>query len=90
MRVQSYPNPFRETTQIRYHVPAAGPVELAIYDTLGRQVRLLVQGHHAPGPAEVTWDGRDAAGVRLPSGTYFGRLQTPTGRVAVGQMVLVR
>ena len=35
----NYPNPFNATTAIRYALPAAGPVHLAVYALNGQQVR---------------------------------------------------
>ena len=46
-----------------------------VYDVLGRQVRVLVEGVRAAGTHEVVFDGS-----RLPSGTYLVRLETPQGR----------
>ncbi|HIG53348.1 MAG TPA: T9SS type A sorting domain-containing protein [Candidatus Handelsmanbacteria bacterium] len=33
--LQSYPNPFNPETQIRYRLPAAGRVELVVYNLAG-------------------------------------------------------
>jgi flagellar hook assembly protein FlgD len=40
------------------------------------------------GPHAVQWDGRDAAGHRVPNGIYFIRLRTgDTGREVVRPIV---
>ena len=49
-----YPNPSRTTATIRYDVPAAGPVRLAVYDALGREVAVLADGARAAGRHEAT------------------------------------
>jgi hypothetical protein len=59
------PNPFNPLTTIRFDLPAAGPVRLAVYDLAGRLVRVLVEEARAAGSHEAVWDGRDAAGVPL-------------------------
>lgn len=65
----NYPNPFNPTTTISYEVAVRSSVTLAVYDLLGKEVALLVDGIRSPGRYVVTWN---AAG--LPSGTYLCRL----------------
>lgn len=84
---QNYPNPFgSETpfsafsqgnpiTNIRYELPNAGNVTLAVFDLNGRRVALLEFGLKAVGQHFVHWDGRDSNGHRVPSGVYFYRLE---------------
>lgn len=81
---QNYPNPFNPATQIRYAVPQAGPVQLAVYDALGRQVALLADGVQAAGTHQVTFDAS-----ALPSGVYVYRLTTGV-RTLTRPMVLLR
>jgi hypothetical protein len=74
------PNPFSSFTIIRLSAPrmehGAEHIELCIYNILGREVRRF---ELAPGnshlAADVVWDGRDAQGDHVPSGTYFCRLE---------------
>ena len=49
-------------------------VQLDVYDLRGQRVRTLARGDYAPGTHLLTWDGRDDAGVSVPSGTYVARL----------------
>ena len=67
---QNFPNPFNPTTTIRYWLPSAGPVSLRVYDTLGREVAVLVTAAESPGEHLVTFDAST-----LISGIYFARLQ---------------
>ena len=74
---QNYPNPFNPATSIRYAVPdASSPlhVELRVYNILGQQVAVLVDGPVESGYYEVEFNGRS-----LASGMYLCRLQV-TGR----------
>lgn len=71
---QNIPNPFNPTTAIRFVLPEAGAVELAVFDVDGRHVITLARGQHAPGPHTVTWNGRNAAGDAVATGVYFYRL----------------
>jgi len=61
------PNPFNASTEVRYRLAENGPVSLSIFNTLGQQVRRLVQAEQAAGEYAVIWDGRDGAGRELPA-----------------------
>jgi photosystem II stability/assembly factor-like uncharacterized protein len=67
---QNYPNPFNPSTTIRYALPHAAHVTLAVFNTLGQQVSVLQNGVVDAGHHEVRFD----ASV-LPSGVYFYRMQ---------------
>jgi len=66
----NYPNPFNPSTIISYDTPKLTHVTLIVYDVLGRQVELLVNGEKMPGRYQASFD----AGA-LPSGVYFYRFQ---------------
>jgi flagellar hook assembly protein FlgD len=74
---------------VRFELPAAGHARLAIFDVAGRLVRTLVDADLAAGAAEAQWDGRDAGGTAVGSGTYLARLESG-GDAAVSRLVLVR
>jgi hypothetical protein len=86
---QNFPNPFNPNTQIRYRLPAAGRIELGIFNVVGQQVRRLVEGTQVAGLHQVDWDGRDEAGHRVESGLYFYRLETDAA-VQTRKMLLVK
>ncbi len=67
---QNYPNPFNPATTIRFNVPQASDVKLTIYDTMGREVEVLVNRHHNPGQYEYNWNAGNFA-----SGVYFYRME---------------
>lgn len=68
--LESRPNPFTEGTTVRFELPHAADVTLAVYDASGRLVRTLIDGEHrAAGSYDAHLDGAD-----LPSGVYFYRL----------------
>ncbi len=80
---QNYPNPFNPTTVIRFEVPAAGRVNLTVYDALGRKVETLMDANVAPGYYEVPFDGSKYA-----SGVYFYRISTGSNARAMKMMLL--
>jgi len=83
------PNPFNPQTTLSFELPAAESIRLAVYDAQGRLVRELVNGRREAGRHTVNWDGTDAAGRSLASGTYLARLEAG-GRTLIDRMSLVR
>ncbi len=73
------PNPFNSSTQIAYHLPGSGPVQLVIYNVLGQPVRTLVEEFQGAGSYRVQWDARDQQGASLSSGVYITRLSHAGG-----------
>jgi hypothetical protein len=72
---QNYPNPFNPTTTIEFSLARAVPVELKIYDLLGREVATLIDGNAMnPGRYMMRWDGRNRYGQSVATGVYFYRL----------------
>jgi hypothetical protein len=69
------PNPFNPSTSIAFELAATGPVVLDVVDVSGRRVTTLVDGVRDAGLHRVRWDGRDAAGRAVASGTYLLRLR---------------
>jgi len=64
------PNPFTETTTIRFALPEATHVELTVYDLMGREVAQLLNREMEPGHKQVPFDASS-----LASGTYLYRLR---------------
>jgi hypothetical protein len=75
---QNFPNPFNPGTTIGFRVPGPGSrdpqpgprmVKLGVYDMLGREVALLVNGPREAGRHVVSWNSSS-----VPSGVYYYRL----------------
>jgi len=90
---QNNPNPFNAATTIHYALPVTGErglvvsplhTTLKIYNTLGQEMRTLVDEIQEGGNYTVTWDASD-----MPSGVYFYRL-TSGDFAATKRMVLVK
>ncbi len=74
--MQNYPNPFNASTAIHYQLPRDSQVVLTVFNALGQQVAVLLQGRQAAGVYRAIWDGKAADGSVLPSGVYLYRLKT--------------
>jgi glucose/arabinose dehydrogenase len=72
----NYPNPFNPETWIPYLLAEPAYVEIRIYNTMGQLVRRLDMeqqnaGAYVGRSRAAYWDGRNSAGERVASGTYF-------------------
>ncbi|MCG3158151.1 MAG: Ycf48-like protein [bacterium] len=86
---QNYPNPFNPETRIRYQLANPDRVALKIYNMLGQEVRTLIDEFKPAGSYEVSWDGKDNAGQRAPSGMYLYRVEAQ-GLVQTKKMILAK
>ncbi|MCP4651846.1 MAG: T9SS type A sorting domain-containing protein, partial [Candidatus Omnitrophica bacterium] len=64
-------------------------VSLKIFNSLGKEIKELVNKEKVKGQYVTIWDGRDNAGGLVKSGTYFAKLVVG-GRAMTSKMVLVR
>ncbi len=80
-----FPNPARSASAtVSVELPEAGPARLAVYDALGREVAVALDGVQSAGRHAVALDTS-----RLPSGVYVVRLEAG-GAVAVQRLTVVR
>jgi hypothetical protein len=68
---QNYPNPFNPSTTITYSLAKAGNVTLKIYDLLGKEVAVLVNGYKTKGQYNIKFEVSN-----LPSGIYIYQLNS--------------
>jgi len=78
------PNPFNQAVTLRFTLPLAQPVLLAVYNTTGREVARLVDGELDRGTHNLVWNAD-----HISEGVYIARLSTPLG-VRVVKMVMVK
>ncbi|NNE70773.1 MAG: T9SS type A sorting domain-containing protein, partial [Rhodothermales bacterium] len=74
---QNYPNPFNPVTTIAFALPETGHVRLAVFDGLGREVAVLVDGTVEAGHHEAQFQAGE-----LPTGAYIYRLTTDEGAIS--------
>ena len=86
-----FPNPSAiGATQIVFRVPAAGSVDVSIFDVGGHLVKRLESGVIPSGARAVRWDGRDQTNVTVSAGTYFVRVVDGAGVTSTKRLVLIR
>ena len=81
--LSAFPNPFNAATQFQFDLPRAAPVELVLFDVIGRRVASVLNETRAAGTHTVLFDAS-----ALPSGIYFARLSTPAQTVSTKILLL--
>ena len=81
---QNYPNPFNPSTNIKFGIPNSGNVSLKVYNQLGKEIAVLVNGNKPAGTYEVTFDASS-----FGSGIYFYKLEGDNF-TATKKMILVK
>ena len=66
---QNYPNPFNPGTRIKFGIPEEALVSLIIYDSIGREIQVLLNESLPPATYSIVFNG-----INLPSGIYFYKL----------------
>ena len=82
-------NPAPGSVTFRLSLPSESNVRLALFDAMGRRVRVLASGTLPAGDQTLRWDGTDDGGRAAPSGLYFARFDG-VGRTLVRRLVIER
>jgi len=85
----NHPNPFNESTEIRFSISGTGATTVTIYNINGQLVRVLLDDHLAGGDHLVSWNGQDDGVRAVASGIYFCCLEHG-GEVLATKMMLVK
>ncbi|MBP1778246.1 MAG: hypothetical protein H6Q86_4257 [candidate division NC10 bacterium] len=90
-RLRVFPSPTRQGSgcTIMASSSRVDDGKLLVFDVLGRTVRMLRARADGQGSAVVEWDGNDASGSPVASGTYFLRWEDGQ-KQAGGKIVFVR
>jgi len=78
---QNKPNPCAGETSISFSIPAATRARLLVFDRMGRELAVLLDGEVQAGRHTESFDA-----VALEPGLYFYRLETP-GRMEVKKLL---
>jgi hypothetical protein len=81
---QNYPNPFNPSTNITFSLPVGGNTTLKIFNVLGQEVAVLVDGYLGAGMHQYRFNA-----ASLSSGVYIYRLQS-NGNSSVKRMILTK
>jgi hypothetical protein len=87
-RMSSAPNPFSESTELRFVLDSSDPYRLDVLDAAGRRL-VGFTGIGLAGPNAVRWNGRDEQGRKASPGVYYYRLVSG-GKSSVREVVLLQ
>jgi len=82
-----FPNPTAGGASFRFALRQQGPVQVEVFDVLGRRVAVPVNEELGAGVYDGWWDGRTSTGL-APAGTYYLRLHVP-GRTEKQRLVVL-
>ncbi len=86
----NYPNPFNASTTIRYSVGGKKPIDLKmeIYNIMGQKVRILIHEKQSPGNYQITWNGKNDAGIPVGTGIYICKFKSEKFVKSIKMLVL--
>ena len=84
--LEAFPNPFRNTTTIRFRLPVEDEVVLEVYSLSGILVKKVFEGN-AKGEEIMSFE---FSGEDRPAGVYFIRLRMKDGKELNAKLLLIR
>lgn len=87
LTISNYPNPFQNSTTLNIHGIKNKELRINIYNIKGQRVSSLTSFTVKGGNSEITWNGKDENGSKLPSGLYFAKIES--GNQSITQKMLI-
>ncbi|MCD4791913.1 MAG: T9SS type A sorting domain-containing protein [Bacteroidales bacterium] len=87
---QNHPNPFNTQTTINYQLSVKAHTTLKIYNTLGQEIRTLVNENKSAGSHSVSWDGENNSGKQVSPGIYFYHINIDKNFSETRNMLLIK
>jgi len=84
----SYPNPFHNTTTIRYYLNEADEVHLRIFNMNSDDIVTIVNERQSPGQKSIKWDATNKQGQKVSPGVYYYLLQVGE-KIKTGKLIFV-
>ena len=74
--LKSYPNPFNSFVVFEFVLEYDSHVKIDIYNINGKHVNTLFNNFVSSGKRSYYWDSKCKNGFKIPSGIYFGSIET--------------
>ncbi len=85
---QNYPNPFNPSTQIKATIKEQSNIKVAVYNILGKEIKLILDENLPAGEYTIQWDGKDNEGNILSGGVYFIQMIAGSYQKAIKTILL--
>ncbi|NQU55234.1 MAG: T9SS type A sorting domain-containing protein, partial [Bacteroidetes bacterium] len=80
----TYPNPFMSQVQVEFSVDKNSHVRVAVYNSIGRLVKILVDEKRNTGIHKITWNADN-----MPAGIYYCSFMSE-GKIKTSKMILTK
>lgn len=87
---QNYPNPFNTKTKIPYTLNQPSLINISVYDSSGRFIKVLLDEQQDAGNYSVYWGGSNSNGSKVENGIYFYKLSINNKIVDYNQMIYIK
>ena len=87
---QSFPNPFGERTTIQFKLDEPSTAMVRIFNLNGQELNVLANSNYPSGIHRIEWDGTDAKGNRLATGSYVYRIDLGQDAPSFGKIQILR
>jgi hypothetical protein len=85
IQLEFFPNPFRSIATLSYSIPVSGLLTISVYNSLGSQVKTIVNEFRSPGTYRTDFTAGD-----IPAGLYLIRLQLADDKMGTKKILLIR
>jgi len=80
--IEMFPNPFLNEIKVNYTLQTPGIISVEIFDLLGRPVKAIQESREQPGIYQAQVQVQN-----MPSGSYYYKATTGTGKSITGKMI---
>lgn len=80
--IGNYPNPFNPETTISFSLTDEKQISLVIYNITGQEIKTLFSGKINSGSHNISWNGKNNAGLNVSSGIYIAVLKSGIQKVS--------
>ena len=89
-KLDNYPNPFSNQTNIEFEIIAKSKVVIEIYTINGQKIKQLVNDEMAAGRHSIPWNARNENNSQVEPGVYICRLLVGSQNELSRQMMVVK